>query len=298
VTYFEATVRARARLTAAGLRPETATLDADLLARHALGWDLATWLARRHEAADARFADGYEALIERRLLREPVAYIRGVQEFWGREFTVTPAALIPRPETELLIECANEYLQGRPDATIVDVGTGSGCIAITLALEHPATTVFAVDISEAALDLARANAARLGASSVRFICGSLLQGVPLPLDLIVTNPPYIAERDRAGLSREVREHEPDVALYGGNDGWREIRALLALVPAALRPDGLLLMELGYGQSEQLPREVAAVPGLGLEGVIGDLQGIPRLARIRTLRPELSPNVDNGAAPLH
>ena len=281
LTFFEAAVRARALLIDAGLLPSTATLDADLLARHALGWDLATWLARRREPATDDFTRTYEALIRRRLTREPVAYIRGVQEFWGRPFLVTPAVLIPRPETELLIELAGAHLRTHPNAVIVDVGTGSGCIAITLALEHPSTQVHAIDISDAAVSVARQNATHLGAGNrVNFICGSLLTKAPRPIDLIVTNPPYIAERDKDGLSPEVRDHEPAIALYGGDDGWRDIRALLQSTEGALAPDGLMLMELGYGQYERLADEITEVPGLHLEDISEDLQGIPRIARIR------------------
>jgi release factor glutamine methyltransferase len=281
VTFYQASVRARGLLVEAGLRPETATLDADLLARHALGWDHATWLARRTETATDDFHARYDALITRRRNREPVAYIRGVQEFWGRDFLVSPAVLIPRPETELLIELAGDFLKTHPDARIVDVGTGSGCIAVTLALEHPASTVYAVDISEAALSVARDNAARLGAAGrVTFVHGSLLAAVPRPIDLIVTNPPYVAERDKRGLSREVRDHEPAVALFGGDDGWREIRTLLREVPDALAGDGLMLMEMGYGQYEHLERELKAVPDVILSTISSDLQGIPRVASLR------------------
>jgi release factor glutamine methyltransferase len=280
VTYYDAAVRGRTLLIEAGILPETATLDADLLARHALAWDLATWLARRGEPANDRFTHEYEQLIDRRRRREPVAYIRGVQEFWGREFLVSPAVLIPRPETELLIELASAYLRAHPRALVVDVGTGSGCIAVTLALEHPSTTVHAIDISHDALEIATRNAERLGAAArVNFIRGSLLSTAPRPVDLIVTNPPYVAERDRQGLSPEVRDHEPAVALFGGHSGWRHIRELLRSAPEVLAADGLMLMELGYGQSEQLAQEVQAVPGLALHAITADLQGIPRVANI-------------------
>jgi release factor glutamine methyltransferase len=280
VTFFEAAVRARKLLIDAGITPGTASWDADLLARHALGWDLATWLARRSEPASPPFIDQYERLIQRRAEREPAAYIRGVQEFWGRDFVVSPGVLIPRPETELLIELANAYLPQHPHPRVLDVGTGSGCLAITLALEHPSADVYATDISAAALAVARANAERLGASTrVQFILGSLLTGVPRPLDLIVANPPYVAERDKAGLAREVRDYEPAVALFGGEDGWRDIRLLLRAAADALVTGGVLLMELGYGQSEQLAAEIAAVAGLTLETITGDLQGIPRAAFI-------------------
>ena len=279
MTYYDAAVRARSLLSDAGILPETATFDADLLARHAVGWDLATWLARRGEPASAAFLERYQPLVERRRAREPVAYIRGVQEFWGRQFQVTGAVLIPRPETELLVEDAIRFLKDRPDASVVDIGTGSGCIAITIALEHPSARVYAVDISAPALELARANAARLGATGVHFVHGSLVADVPRPLDLIVTNPPYVAERDSPGLTPEVRDYEPGVALYGGFDGWRHIRAILEATPEALLRDGCLLMELGYGQSERLASEVERTRGLTLHSISADLQGIPRVAII-------------------
>lgn len=281
MTLHDATVRARTLLMDAGIQPGTATLDADLLARHALGWDLATWLTHRSEPATTNFISRYEQLIKRRTTREPVAYIRGIQEFWGREFLVSASVLIPRPETELLIETALPYLRAHPSALVVDVGTGSGCIAVTLALECATCVVHAVDISDAALAVARANAARLGASErVRFIHGSLLTGVGGPLDLVVANPPYVAERDRPGLSREVRDYEPELALFGGYDGWRDIRRLLREAPGALASGGMLLMELGFGQSERVAAEVDEVPELLLEEIRADLQGIPRTAIIR------------------
>jgi release factor glutamine methyltransferase len=286
VTFYDAAIQARARLQEAGISPDTATRDADLLARHALGWDLATWLARRREPASSAFLDTYDAIIRRRVNREPVAYIRGVQEFWGRDFRVATGVLIPRPETELLIELAGDYLRDHPGAAIIDVGTGSGCIAITLALEHPAATVHATDISSAALAIAAANASRLGAK-VNFIQASLLDSAPRPMNLIVSNPPSVAERDKPGLSREVRDYEPDVALYGGTDGWREIRALLRATPTVLADDGLLLMELGYGQSEQLANEVEQVDSLFVDHIHADLQGIPRVAVIRRRRSDAS-----------
>jgi release factor glutamine methyltransferase len=283
VTFYEAASQARARLIDAGLQPATAALDADLLARHAAGWDLATWLARRTEPADASFQQRYQPLVRRRLRREPVAYIRGVQEFWGREFRVTPDVLIPRPETELLIERASAFLAAHPHAVVVDIGTGSGCIAITLALEHPTTAVFAIDISEPALGVARQNAVRLNAERVRFIHGSHLAHAPRPIDLIVANPPYVAERDKPGLSPEVRDHEPALALFGGDDGWRNLRTILRTAPDVLSIDGCLMMEMGYGQSEHLAHEVEQAGRLVLQEIAEDLQRIPRLAIVTRAR---------------
>ena len=281
MTYLEATRKARAALIDAGLLPQTATLDADLLARHAAGWDLATWLLRRVETADDRFRQRYEQVIGRRLKREPVAYIRGVQEFWNREFVVTPAVLIPRPETELLVAAANEFLSAEPDSRVVDIGTGSGCIAITLAIENPSATIFGVDVDGVALDVARINAERLGvADRITLIRGDYLGETPTPVDLIVANPPYVPERDRQGLAPEVRDYEPAVALFGGADGWRDIRAVLRTAANALSDRGKLMMEMGYGQADRFAQEVITAGGLVLEAVRQDLQGIPRLAIVR------------------
>jgi release factor glutamine methyltransferase len=280
VTLYEAAARARAQLIDVGLAPETAQRDAELLARHAAGWDLASWLARRGEPADAQVLARFATLIERRLAREPIAYIRGVQEFWGREFRVSPAVLIPRPETELLVEAALAFLTARPRAIVVDVGTGSGCIAITLALEAPHAWIYAVDISADALALARRNAATLGASGICFLEGRYLASSPRPVDLIVSNPPYVAQRDAPALPPEVRDYEPHVALFGGDDGWRDIRILLAEASAALAPGGRLLMEIGYGQVDTIHQEVErAASDLVLRDTLADLQGIPRVAVI-------------------
>ena len=280
VTIYEHAVAARATLEAAGISTRTAWLDADLLARHALGWDQARWLTHRDETADATFVDRYHALIARRVRREPVAQIRGVQEFWGREFHVSPAVLTPRPETEILIEIAGEYLRTQPSARVADVGTGSGCIAITLALDHPAARIDATDISSDALTMARHNAERLGASGVRFHLGPFLAGVPRPIDLIVSNPPYIASTVASALAPEVREYEPAVALFGGEDGLHAVRALLGESGEALSTNGLLVLEVGYDQGDTVATAVHATDNLELVEVRDDLQGIPRVVLAR------------------
>lgn len=281
MTFQEAAANARAALSRAGILPQTAALDAELLARDTVGWDRATWIARRAEPASADFLARYEQVIQRRLTREPMAYIRGVQEFWNREFLVTPAVLVPRPDTEVLVEAAKGYLAQHPHARVVEIGTGSGCVAITLALEHPDAVLYAVDISEPALVVARQNAERLGAADrVTFIHGTYLADAPVPVDLIVTNPPYVAERDAPALQPEVRHHEPSVAVFGGADGWRDIRSVLQEAARALSPDGRLMVEIGFGQTEHLDAEIGAVPSLALEDIRTDLQGIPRVAVVR------------------
>ena len=283
MTFHEVATRARDALREVGISPPTAALDADLLARHAAGWDLATWITRRAEPADAVFVDHYQELIARRRTREPVAYIRGVQEFWGRDFEVRSGVLIPRPETELLVETALEVLGSRGTMTVVDVGTGSGCIAITLALEHPSAELHAVDISEEALVVARQNARRLGAHGVRFVKGSYLTGAPAEIDLIVSNPPYVASTARPAIAPEVRDFEPEVALFGGDDGLRDIRMLLSQSAGALAHDGTLVFEMGDGQFEQVEDEVRAMNVFVLEELRDDLQGIPRVAVVRRRR---------------
>jgi release factor glutamine methyltransferase len=283
VTLFERVLQARGALTRAGISAATASLDADFLARHALGWDLATWLARRTETADAAFEQSYSPLLERRIAREPVAYIRGRQEFWGRDFIVSPAVLIPRPETELLVETATALVRRHGHSVIVDVGTGSACIAISMALECAHASVWATDVSEAALGIARTNATRLGAGGrVRFVHGSYLATVPRPIDIIVSNPPYVADGDKSGLAPEVADHEPALALFGGPDGLRNVRTLLGEAAHALAPAGRLVIEIGYGQSELVEAEIQAAGGLALEEIRADLQGIARVVVARRI----------------
>jgi len=205
-----------------------------------------------------------------------VAYIRGVQEFWGREFRVTPAVLIPRPETELLVEAVASFLAGRPAARVVDVGTGSGCIAVTLALEHPSITMHATDISPAALEAARENAARLGVDArITFVHGAYLASTPAPIDLIVSNPPYVAEHDRLTLPPEVVRYEPAEALFADADGLRAVRALIDAARQSLTPGGMLVFEIGLGQAADVTRAIADAPALELIDILPDLQGIAR-----------------------
>jgi len=269
--------QARERLIAAGIDADEAGLDAELLARHVLGWERATLVARLSEPVPLTFDAAFVPLVDRRRRREPMAYILGVQEFWGRDFRVAPGVLIPRPETELLVEealgWAREHAPGGPPS-LVDVGTGSGCVAVTLALELPRSTVAATDLSAAALEIAGDNARRLGAA-VRFERGSLLTGVAGPLDVIVSNPPYVARADYLALQPEVRLFEPELALVGGVDGLEVIRRLVVEAERALRPGGRLLMEIGYGQAAAAARIVTDTERLTVLRIRNDLQGTPR-----------------------
>jgi len=214
----------------------------------------------------------------RRMTHEPVAYITGVREFYGREFMVMRSVLIPRPETEGVVEAVRLGVLANPGAgqpVVLDIGTGSGCLAITLALEHRDLRVIASDVSPEALSMARENARRLEADRVEFVESALVPpGLP-PLDLIVTNPPYVPEGDRESLSPDVRDFEPAQALFAGEDGLDVIRSLLPQARVALKPGGALVMEIGAGQAGIVTTLVAEA-GLRLMTIRPDLQGIPRI----------------------
>jgi len=278
VSLWQRVVAARERFVRAGVPPDQAAIDAEVLARHVRGWDRSTYVSRRDEPLAPDVDMSYEALVIRRERREPVAYIIGRREFWNLEFAVTPAVLIPRPESEFIIEAALSRMR---DTTrrwaIADIGTGSGCLAITLAHERPAAGVTATDISPAALAVAGANAQRLGvADRVTFVQTSLLDDAPGPFDLIVANPPYVPASHRQTLSPDVRDHEPDVALYGsGADGLDQARALLAQAPSRLTQNGVLLMEFGFSQGEAIRGAVLQVQALEPIEILRDLQGHER-----------------------
>ena len=278
MTVHDCVAQAAGTLVAAGFTPEDSRRDAGVLARFALGWSLTDWAAQsRHGAAPPGFEQALAALVDRRATHEPVAYITGVREFYGRVFRVAPATLIPRPETEGLVEWAIQVAGASYAGLIVDVGTGSGCIAISLALEMPAARVVATDVSAAALDVARMNAKALGAANVEFhlVTDEFFPSNLPPADLVVANPPYVAERDRESLSHDVRNFEPQAALFGGEDGLDVIRALVPAAARALADGGALLMEIGAGQAAAVSGIVAAA-GFTLEAIRPDLQGIPRV----------------------
>lgn len=274
---------ARARLTAAGIDNGEAGRDAGLLARHLLGWDRAMLMVRESDEAGENFSAKYDELIERRARREPAAYLRGVQEFWSRDFDVTPAVLIPRPESELIIEellhAVPKDLPSRPQR-LADIGTGSGCLAITAALELPHLDVVATDISAAALSVARLNAQHHGVDGrIQFLESPYLFGTTGVFDFIVSNPPYVTEGEYEDLAPEVREYEPATALVAGEDGLRDIRQILDIAPQRLTPGGTLLMEMGHLQADAVTGLVAAYPSLTLKEICTDLQKIPRVAVI-------------------
>ena len=280
VALCETLARARARLVEAGVSPADAAVDVDVYARVILGWDKATLLANQRDASPATLEPQFSEWIERRERREPTAYILNGREFWGREFLVTPAVLVPRPETEFIVEEGLPLVRGSAAPRIADIGTGSGILAITFASELPASTIVATDLSGEALEVARENARRLGvAARVAFVETSYLDGVGGVFDLIVANPPYVKDGDKRALSRDVR-HEPDVALFGGPDGLRDVGGVLDAAVRALAPGGWFVMEFGYGQEEDVRRLVAARPLLRLDRIRDDLQGIARTAVIQ------------------
>jgi release factor glutamine methyltransferase len=286
----EASVNA---LCEAGFSRDEARQDAVVLARGILGWSLADWLARSPSEATDDFQTQLSGSIERRRRREPVAYILGEKEFYGRPFRVTHDTLIPRPETEGLVEAALEWLHAHSPAArparIVDVGTGTGCIAITLALECRdagiVSDIAATDISKAAIEVARENARRLGATEVDFRFGNILAGVSSPIDLIVSNPPYVANRDRDSLPPDVVAFEPEWALFAGEDGLDVIEALVMYTPDVLSVQGALMLEIGIGQVDQV-RNMLGLWGFAAVETRQDLQDIERIVIAHKTGPSL------------
>jgi release factor glutamine methyltransferase len=239
----------RRRLHAAGV--EEPLLEAQLLAAHGLAINRATLLARLSEPSCGGDATALESLVRRRETREPLAYITGHREFYGLDFVVRPGVLVPRPETEQLVEFALTRLQRTPKALVVDVGTGSSCIAVTLSVLAPEAAIIATDASADALAVARENLSRHNVSArVHVWQRDLLNGLGT-FDLIVANLPYVPEPDWTELAPEVRDWEPREALVGGETGRDRIEQLLKRAPTHLRPGGLLLAEFGIGQGEAL-----------------------------------------------
>ena len=256
--------------------PSFAPYEAEELLAFAAGRPRAWFHARRREEADAGDAALFLALVTRRASGEPLQYLLGAWEFLGRTFRVDPRALIPRGETEAIVEMARA---AAPAArAILDAGTGSGILAISLALERPEARVVAVDRSEAALALARTNARLHGVSRrVSFVASDWLSGLaPQPLfDLAVANPPYVPRLDAPHIDRTVSDHEPHLALFGGDDGLDAVRVLLRELPGRLLPGAPFLFEIGYGQASEVSGLVEASPLFSLEDVRLDPAGIPR-----------------------
>jgi len=262
---------------------ETPELDARLLLCHAAGLTHEAYIARAGGKLAADAAARLESFIARRLEREPVSRIIGTREFYGRDFLVDRHTLDPRPDTEIPIETALELgaqqgSRNRP-RRLLDLGTGTGCILITLLAELPQARGLGTDISATALELAAANARRLGvAERARFVCSDWLGGINGKFELILSNPPYIPSAEIAGLAEEVARHDPRLALDGGADGLDAYRRIAAGAPQALAPNGKVLVEIGAGQAEAVA-EIFAKAGLTLDGdtaIRRDLAGRARL----------------------
>jgi release factor glutamine methyltransferase len=275
-TWREILSEARERLAAAGI--EGPLREARLLLADALGVDGAGLIARETDAIDAGGLDAFEARMRRRLAGEPISRIRGWREFYGRRFAINGDVLDPRPETELLVEEGQARLPrgGR----VLDLGTGSGAILVSLLAERPDATGVSVDISPAALAVAADNARSLCVSDrVTFIEGSwdaMAERGGAAFDLVLSNPPYVTEAELAGLAVEVRDHDPHLALVGGADGLDPYRAILAALPATLKPGGWLGVEFGATQGAAVS---ALMVNAGLEAVevMADLGQLDRVA---------------------
>jgi len=258
----------------AGKEIEASRLDAELLLADTLAMDRVGLYVNFDRPLDAQELARYRDKVRRRANREPVQYILGETEFWSLPITVNPAVLIPRADTEVLVEEALKRLTDT--ASVLDVGTGSGAIAIALAHERPGLTVTALDCSEEALAVARHNARRNGvAQRVACVEGDLKRLPPGPYDMIVSNPPYIPTRDWETLMPEVREHEPRLALDGGGDGLEAYRHLLVQAKKTLAPGGWLLVEVGIGQARDVSALCSAA-GLSDVSQRDDYAGIPRV----------------------
>ncbi len=254
-------------------------MNAEVLLMFVIGGDRAYLYAHPERELTADEQSRYEEALEQRARGIPAQYITGHQEFWGLDFVVGPGVLIPRPETEHLVEAVLDLYRERPQQLrIVDVGTGSGCVALALAHELPEAEIHATEISEAALEIARANAVRLGLERrVMFDHTDLLDGVDGPFDVVASNPPYVGESEYDKVQLEVRKFEPRCAVFAGADGMDVIRRLAPQARDVLKPGGVLALEIGYSQEAAVREvlrdwdEVRAVP---------DLQGIPRVVLAR------------------
>jgi release factor glutamine methyltransferase len=256
-------------------------LDAELLVAEALGIDRVGLYLDLNRPLLEEERSAIRPLVTRRREREPVAYILGRRDFFGRRFEVSPEVLIPRPDTETLVEHALAVIPADSPSRVLDVGTGSGAIAITIAAERPLAQVSATDLSEGALKLAARNADALGVTEqVSFERVDLLDA-SAKYDVIVSNPPYIPSADIEGLQAEVREHEPRTALEAGGDGFDVIRALLNAAAEATEPGAHLLIEVGAGQASQVP-ELPESAAWALVAIYPDLNRIERVVHLRRI----------------
>lgn len=263
-----------AALIAAGI--EDARAEARLLLAYVSGLTPAQLFNRSERPLDGEAERAFNALISRRSAGEPLSYLTGIREFWSLPFCVTPETLIPRPDTETVVELALDVFSTRPPpAAILDMGTGSGCLLLALLTEYPDAVGTGLDASPGAIAVAQSNAVALGLDGrCRMINGSWSAGLEETFDLIVSNPPYIPGGDIATLARDVRAYEPTSALDGGPDGLDAYRALLPVAMGGLNADGVIVLEIGIGQADAVC-EIAAEVGLQVTNRRRDLAGIER-----------------------
>ena len=265
---------ARDTLSAQGI--EEPNLESELLLRHTLKMDRATLFLEMDTELSANQRDEFQQLVNRRISGEPSAYITGHREFYGLDFQVNPSVLIPRPDSELLVEKAVEAAKNYSAPTIADIGTGSGAIAISLAVNLPQARVYGTDISASSLDVAKYNCQRHGVGErVRLLEGDLLEPLPEPVDIITANLPYVPETE----SVNTHDYEPSLALYGGPDGLRVINRLCEGLQEKLNPGGFLFLEMGLGQGEAVTCLLKGhFPGAALD-ITADLAGIERVISV-------------------
>ena len=283
MTLFERLAAAREQLVRAGIQPAEATIDVDVYARTILKWDRARLLLKHHAPVPDRLEPQFSDWVARRERFEPTAYIVGEREVWGLDFYVTPAVLVPRPETEFVVEetaaIVHRAFSGQ-SPRIADIGTGSGNIAVSVAHEIRRCTVVATDVSAQALAVAEQNAVRHAvADRIEFVCTSYLDGIVGEFDIITANPPYVRSVDKRGLSADVLQ-EPHVALFGGDTGLQHLDAVLATAATQLKPGGWLVMEFGFGQEDDVRALAAKQSELVVDHTRADLQGLPRTVIIQ------------------
>ncbi|TDR95895.1 peptide chain release factor N(5)-glutamine methyltransferase [Enterovirga rhinocerotis] len=277
---WEAALRhVRSALEAAGI--DDPVLDARLLVADALGTDAAGLLVRGEDAVDEAGRARLATHLRRRLAREPVGRILGTREFWGLPFRLSPATLEPRPDTETVVEAALARIPDRQaPLRLLDLGTGTGCILVALLSELPCSAGFGIDLSPEAAATARANARRNGVGErAAFLCGCWDAAVRGSFDLVMSNPPYIAEADLGRLAPEVVAYDPVLALDGGGDGLAAYRAILAALPRLLAPGGLAVLEIGWDQADAL-KALSGETELVVEAVERDLAGRDRAVVLR------------------
>lgn len=280
MTIADAITSAVKTLALAGV--PNARLDVELLLSHILGKNRAWIFTHIAETLDQPREELFREMADRRARREPLQYIIGRQEFWGLEFTVTPDVLIPRPETELVVEAATDILKQTAEPVVIDLCTGSGCIAVSLAHELRSARIFATDTSERALTVARENARKHAVMDrIRFLEGDLFRSFEeLDLggkaDIIAANPPYIKSNDLPSLQPEVRDHEPVAALIAGPEGTEIHERIIRQAPHFLKKHGALVMEMGIGQSDLLVTLLNANGAYGKPAIVKDLAGTERV----------------------